>query len=63
MVKGCVGTVVAGCLAVAVGAAAQTRDAAGVLAEARAAMGGKKLDALTALSATGRTQRSTPDGR
>ena len=63
MVKGCVGTVVAGCLAVAVGDAAQTRDAGQVLAEARAALGGKKLDALTALSATGRTQRSTPDGR
>jgi hypothetical protein len=53
----------AACLAVGTLASAQTRDAQQVLAEARTALGGKTLDALTALAATGKTQRSMPDGR
>jgi len=44
------------------GAWAQTKDAAGVLTEARKAMGGEKLAALKSLSAEGRTLRTGPDG-
>jgi len=62
MTRGIVGTAATVCLAVGTLAAAQTRDANQVLADAQAAMGGKKLTALTALSATGRTQRVMPNG-
>lgn len=41
----------------------QCKDAAAVLAGARRAMGGDELAAVKALTATGRTQRSLPDGR
>lgn len=43
-------------------AAGQTRDAGQVLAGAREAMGGDKLAAVRTLTATGRTQRTTPAG-
>jgi hypothetical protein len=42
--------------------AGQNADADKVLAAARSAMGGSKLEAVTALSATGRTLRPGPDG-
>lgn len=41
---------------------AQAGDPAKVLADAREALGGKKLEALTTLSATGRTLRTGPGG-
>jgi hypothetical protein len=40
----------------------QGGDASKVLADARTAMGGKKLETLTTLSATGRTLRTDPTG-
>ncbi len=42
--------------------AGQGGDAAKVLADARAAMGGKKLEAVTAISGSGRVLRTGPDG-
>jgi hypothetical protein len=56
------GAAAACALAAGLMGAAQGRDASQLLAEARTALGGQKLDAVKTLTAAGRTVRALPNG-